>query len=139
MSSVEQRPASMIWGRWERREPPKWFRMELAVRYECVRGNRILDFGWGKTIEICSREVLFTTQQTLKPDQRVRLAINWPVLLADTCFMKLAVLGWVARSQPGAATVKIERYEFRTAGMHPDWDPSAVSRLLQANGGATHV
>jgi hypothetical protein len=94
------------------------FPIEQDIRYQCVKGSRILTVGVGKTLEISSREVRFTTQHPLKPGEKVRLAVNWPAMLDDTCLMKLEIFGWVLRSEPGTAAVKIERYEFRTRGGH---------------------
>ena len=80
--------------------------------YQCI-GKRICCDGIGKTFEISSRQVRFTTPHVFKPRQKIRLTVKWPVLLYDTCLLKLEVLGWIQESGPGAAAVKIERYEFR--------------------------
>ena len=42
--------------------------------------------------------------------------MNWPVLLNDSCPMKLMIYGCVVRSNERGAAVAIERYEFRTQG-----------------------
>jgi hypothetical protein len=42
--------------------------------------------------------------------------MNWPVLLNDSCPMKLMIYGCVVRSNDRGAAVAIERYEFRTQG-----------------------
>jgi hypothetical protein len=98
------------------RRAPRKFPIEQDVRYQCVKGSRVLAFGTGKTLEISSREIRFTTQHTLKNGEKVRLAVDWPALLGNTCLMKLEIQGWVVRSETGAAAVKIERHEFRTRG-----------------------
>jgi hypothetical protein len=100
------------WGRRARRRFP----IQQDVRYQCVKGSRIFAVGLGKTLEIGSREVRFTTQHPLKPGQRMRLAVDWPAMLDKTCHMKLEIFGWIVNSAPGEAAVKIERYEFRTRG-----------------------
>jgi len=92
------------------------FPIQQDVRYQCVKGSRIFAVGVGKTLEISSREVRFTTQQPLKQGHKVRLAMDWPALLDNTCRMKLEISGWILRSERGEAAVKIERYEFRTRG-----------------------
>jgi len=94
----------------------RWFPIKQDVRYQCVRGSRISLVGVGKTLEISSREVRFTTQHPLKEGQKMRLAIDWPAMLDDNCHMKLEIAGWIVESGPGEATVKIERYEFHTRG-----------------------
>jgi hypothetical protein len=92
------------------------FPIKQNVRYQCVKGSRISIVGLGKTLEIGSREVRFTTQQPLLPGQKMRLAVDWPALLDNTCQMKLEICGWIVHSEPGEAAVRIERYEFRTRG-----------------------
>jgi hypothetical protein len=92
------------------------FPIQQDVRYQCVKGSRISAVGVGKTVEISSREVRFTTQHPLQRGQKMRLAMNWPAMLDNTCRMKLEISGWIVHSEPGEAAVKIERYEFRTRG-----------------------
>jgi hypothetical protein len=116
-------------GRRERRRFP----IQQDVRYQCVKGSRIFAVGVGKTLEVSSSEVRFTTQQPLKQGQKVRLAMNWPAMLDKTCRMKLEIFGWIVHSEPGEAAVKIERYEFRTRGAQTAAilpQPSARSRSL---------
>ncbi|HLY20605.1 MAG TPA: hypothetical protein VKR61_25435 [Bryobacteraceae bacterium] len=93
------------------------FPIEQEVRYQCVKGSRITAAGAGKTLEMSSREVRFTTEHNLKPGQKVRIAVDWPAMLDNTCLMKLEIFGWVIHSEPDKASVKIERYEFRTRGI----------------------
>ena len=95
------------------------FPIQQDVRYQCVKGSRIFAVGVGKTLEISSREVRLTTQHTLKPGQKMRLAMEWPAMLDKTCRMKLEIYGWILHSKPGEAAVRIERYEFRTRGAQP--------------------
>lgn len=92
------------------------FPIQCEVRYQCVKGARVTTVGLGKTLEISSREVTFTTRQPLTRGQKVHLALDWPVLLGDTCRMKLEIFGWIVNSRPAEAVVKIERHEFRTRG-----------------------
>jgi hypothetical protein len=103
-------------GEESKRRPRRRFPIEQDVRYYCLKGGRILAVGVGKTIEIGSREVRFTTQEPLKRGQKVRLAVNWPAMLDRTCRMKLEISGWILHCERGEAAVKIERYEFRTRG-----------------------
>ena len=46
----------------------------------------------------------------------IELSMTWPVLLNDSCPMKLMIYGCVVRSNDKGAAVAIERYEFRTQG-----------------------
>jgi hypothetical protein len=92
------------------------FPIHQDVRYQCVKGSRVFAVGVGKTLEISSREIRFTTQHPLQRGQKMRLAMEWPAMLDKTCRMKLEIAGWIVDSEPGVVAVKIERYEFRTRG-----------------------
>jgi hypothetical protein len=98
------------------RRPRLRFPIQQDVRYQCVKGSRILAVGLGRTLEFSSHEVRFTTQQALKQGQKMRLAVDWPALLDNSCRMKLEIFGWIVDCEPDTAAVKIERYEFRTRG-----------------------
>ena len=100
----------------QERRARRRFPIQRDVRYQCVKGSRITLVGVGKTLEISSREVRFTTQQPLKRGQKMRLAVDWPALLDNTCRMKLEIFGWIVECDPAEVSVKIERYEFRTRG-----------------------
>ena len=92
------------------------FLIGQEVRYKMLYGQRIAETGCGKTLNISSAGVWFTTDATLTAGMPVELSINWPVLLNDSCPMKLMIYGCVIRSSEKGAAVAIERYEFRTQG-----------------------
>lgn len=99
-----------------RRSARRQFTIEQEVRYQCVKGSRISAAGAGKTVAISSREVQFTTEHSMRPGEKVRLAVDWPALLNGKCLMKLVISGRVIRAETGDATIRIERHEFRTRG-----------------------
>ena len=92
------------------------FHIVQEVKYKMLYGQRIAETGTGKTINISSGGVWFTTENTLTPGMPVELSMNWPVLLNDSCPMKLMIYGCVIRTNDRGAAVAIERYEFRTQG-----------------------
>jgi len=92
------------------------FQIEQDVRYKMLYGQRIAETGSGRTLNISSSGVWFTTENTLTIGMPVELSMNWPVLLHETCPMKLMIYGCVVRSIERGAAVAIERYEFRTQG-----------------------
>jgi len=98
------------------RRLPHRFPIRLDVRYQCLKGSQISAVGIGKTLEMSSREVRFSTEHDLKQGQKMRLAVNWPATLDDACRIQLEISGWIVQSEPGKAAVTIERYEFRTRG-----------------------
>ena len=92
------------------------FQIEQDVRYKMLYGQRIAETGTGKTRNISSGGVWFSTENMLTTGMPVELSMNWPVLLNDSCPMKLMIYGCVVRSNDKGAAVAIERYEFRTQG-----------------------
>lgn len=90
------------------------FPINQNIRFECMKGNRLLAAGVGRTVAISSHEVHFTARDLPKPRTRVRLALEWPVLLDSTCPMTLEIHGSVIPGAPGTAAIRIARYEFRT-------------------------
>jgi hypothetical protein len=102
-------------GERERRHKRR-FQIEEEIRYKMLYGQRLAETGLGKTTNISSSGVWFTTENMLTTGMPVELSMNWPVLLNDSCPMKLMIYGCVVRSNDRGAAVAIERYEFRTQG-----------------------
>jgi c-di-GMP-binding flagellar brake protein YcgR len=100
------------------------FTIEQDVRYKMLYGQRIAETGSGKTLNISSGGVWFTTENMLTSGMPIELSMNWPVLLNDSCPMKLMIYGCVVRSNEKGAAVAIERYEFRTQGSRPFQQPA---------------
>ena len=98
------------------RRTKRRFEIEQDVRYKMLYGQRIAETGVGKTMNISSSGVWFATENMLTSGMPVELSMNWPVLLNDSCPMKLMIYGCVVRSNEKSAAVAIERYEFRTQG-----------------------
>jgi hypothetical protein len=92
------------------------FTIDQEVRYKMLYGQRIAETGVGRTLNISSGGVWFTTENMLTSGMPVELSMSWPVLLNDSCPMKLMIYGCVIRSNEKGAAVAIERYEFRTQG-----------------------
>jgi hypothetical protein len=88
-------------------------------------GQRIAETGVGKTVNISSGGLWFTTENTLTAGMPVELSLSWPVLLHDSCPMKLMIYGCIIRSSDKGAAVAIERYEFRTSGSRTFQQPHA--------------
>jgi len=93
------------------------FPIEQDVRYKVFTRNTI-EVGLGKTVNMSSNGVLFTTERQLALGERLEVAVNWPAQLDHKCPLKLVTTGRVVRSENGVAAIAIERYEFRTQGIH---------------------
>ncbi len=111
-------------GERERRSKRR-FQIEQDIRYKMLYGQRIAETGVGRTRNISSGGIWFTTETMLTPGMPVELSMNWPVLLNDSCPMKLMIYGCVIRSTDKGAAVAIERYEFRTQGSRGFQQPVA--------------
>ena len=100
----------------ERRSADR-FPIEREVRYRILnKRNGGGEVGTGKTINISSTGVLFTTDQILVPGKLIELSISWPAQLDNKCQLKLVARGRVARLEQGRAAIEIQQYEFRTQG-----------------------
>ncbi len=86
------------------------------VRYKLVQAKPPQTIGSGKTLNIGSGGILFTTEQRLPMGRMVELSVSWPARLDGTCPLKFVAVGRVVRSEDRQAAVRIERYEFRTRG-----------------------
>jgi hypothetical protein len=92
------------------------FQIDQEVKYKMLYGQRIAETGIGRTLNVSSGGVWFSTENMLTSGMPVELSMTWPVLLNESCPMKLMIYGCVVRSNERGAAVAIERYEFRTQG-----------------------
>ena len=87
------------------------FPIEREIRYKLIHkgGN---EEGIGKSINISSGGILFTTDCHLPPGTGIEVTISWPVLLDAEVSLQLVTRGQVVRSGAGRVAMKIMRYEF---------------------------
>jgi len=83
-----------------------------------TKNNPIIigETGVGKTANLSSGGVCFSSQHILAVGVAVELSISWPVLLNGSCRMKVIIDGQVIRGGKETVAVAIHRYEFRTQG-----------------------
>jgi len=101
------------------RRSKRRFKIEQNLRYKLLYGSRVAESGSGKTLNISSSGVWFSTENVLGTGLPVELSMTWPARLNDVCPMKLMIYGCVVRSDKDGAALSIERYEFRTQGSAP--------------------
>jgi len=101
------------------RRRKKRFAIEQDVRYRILNGHQVAELGLGRTINISSGGVFFTSARSLPIGLSVELSINWPVLLGGSCPLKLLIQGCVIRSSNDETVLAVAQYEFRTQGLHP--------------------
>ncbi len=90
------------------------FPIEREVRYRVLNKRGGEEAGEGKTLNISSSGVLFTSEHLLLPGRRMEVAISWPAQLNNQVALKLVARGRVVRFEKGHAALEIQQYEFRT-------------------------
>ncbi len=93
------------------------FTIQREVRYRVLNKRGGEEAGEGKTLNISSSGVLFTTEQMLLPGRRLELSISWPAQLNDKCALKLVARGRVIRFEEHRVAIEIQQYEFKTQSL----------------------
>lgn len=91
------------------------FPIERTVQYKVLNKRAGDETGEGRTVNISSTGVLFTTEHMLVPGRRLEVSISWPAQLNEKCSLRLVARGRVVRFEEGRAAMEIQQYEFRTA------------------------
>ena len=92
------------------------FDIYRELRFKITNRKAVGEVGQGRTINMSSTGILFTTEQNLLPGRTIEIAVSWPAQLNNKCPLKLVARGRVVRSEAGCAAVQIQHYEFRTLG-----------------------
>lgn len=100
-------------GTTERRRSSR-FPIEREVRYKTLNQRTEILSGMGKTLNISSSGILFTTEHDLPVGTRLEVSISWPAQLNDRCLLNLVARGRVTRHNKGQLALQIQQYEFRT-------------------------
>ncbi len=95
------------------------FTIERELRYKVLNKKSGDETGSGKTVNVSSSGVLFTTEQMLLPGRRVEVSISWPAQLNNKCALRLVARGRVVRFDNGKAAMEIQQYEFKTQAKAP--------------------
>ena len=90
------------------------FPIEREVKFKVLNRKNAEEVGCGRTINMSSNGVLFTTDQYLIPGRRLEISISWPAQLNSKVNLKLVARGRVVRCDEGRAAIEIHQYEFRT-------------------------
>jgi hypothetical protein len=92
------------------------FPLREEVTYKVLNTRAVKITGTGKTLNIGSGGILFSTEEKLPMGRTVELSVSWPARLGGTCPLKFVAVGRVVRSELDKAVVRIQRYEFKTRG-----------------------
>jgi len=107
------------------------FAIERELRFKVLDGERPAKTGIGNTVDISSGGVAFETLTKLLPGTLLELSISWPVLLDETCLMRLVVLGRVVRTRRQMVACTVDKYEFRTQARVPQNQPRTSLEAAQ--------
>jgi PilZ domain len=97
----------------ERRKSRR-FLIELDLRYRIVNRRSEILKGVGRTLDISSSGVLFTSDYELPIDTRVEVSMRWPVELNEKCGLNLVGSGRIVRHMNGQLALRFRQWEFRT-------------------------
>lgn len=90
------------------------FPVQQEIRYQLVQTRFAAPQRVGRTLDVSSRGILFTTTEKLPVGHLVEIAMHWPAPLNGTCPLQFIASGHVVRSDGKTAAIRIQRYEFRT-------------------------
>jgi PilZ domain len=113
MSSVQHDISANLATALDRRGNSR-FPVREEVRYRMLNAKSLSVTGVGKTLNISSGGILFTTEEKLPMGKLVEVAVNWPARLGGSCPLRFVAVGRVVRAEDDKAAVRIERYEFKT-------------------------
>src|SRR5437762_13001255 len=126
---LEDRVSSTQTGHSDRRQSDR-FTIERDVRFRVLSKRTGEETGDGKTLNISSSGVLFTTDQMLLPGRRLEVSISWPAQLTNKTALRLVAKGRIVRFEQGRAAMMIQQYEFRTQSTSPMHIPGLGPRLV---------
>ncbi len=84
------------------------------LRYKILRRGSKPESGLGKTVDVSSKGVVFTTERPLTPGERIELVISWPAQLDGRQALNLVARGQITRCMNTTVAVRVDKYEFRT-------------------------
>jgi len=114
----------------ERRKKAR-FPINREMRYKVLENDLVVATGVGTTLDMASGGMSFATDNLLRVGSFIELSISWPVLLDDSCPMRLIVFGRVVRSGGRQTACTVDKYEFRTQARVHQMAPVRNDSMLQ--------
>ena len=96
------------------RRAARRYTLELDVRFRISFRKQVYAHGAGRTLDVSSGGVAFTSNGDVPIGARAELSIAWPVMLNNSVPLTLAIVGRVVRQEYGTVAIKTIRHEFRT-------------------------
>lgn len=88
--------------------------LNLDVRYTVSQPSAPVEMGVGRSIDLSSSGLRFTTDRVLLPGQTLEVYIDWPAQLQGRVRLQLVAWGVVVRTNGTEIALRLERPEFRT-------------------------
>jgi hypothetical protein len=88
--------------------------IKQLVHYKLLCGRNISTLGEGRTVDMSSKGVSFTTPSDLPLGAGVELTVEWPALLYGSIRIKLMLFGVVMGGREHVVSMRVLRHEFRT-------------------------
>ena len=130
-SQITQRVRLLQGLRPERRRSIR-FPVNLEVRYSVLGHPGQAEKGSGRTIDMSTSGLSFTTDSPLSIGQRLDLYIDWPVLLDGGVQLQIVVSGVVVRTTGAVTAIRIQRHDFRTRRRAEDRATLGIGRLKRS-------
>jgi hypothetical protein len=83
----------------------------------------------GQVIEIGSDGAIFQSTTRIPVGTIATVSVAWPVLLDNRCRLQLILSGCVVETEGEQFTMRIDRYDFRTA-RRADADPAVLQKPM---------
>ena len=100
----------------EDRRSKRRYPISLPVQYKIMKNYLVMGTGSGNSLDLSSGGISFSCTEALRVGSYLELSISWPVLLNQSCPLKLVASGRVVRSDQTSTAMRLDRYEFRTQG-----------------------
>jgi hypothetical protein len=114
------------------RRSKRRYPIELPVQYKIMKNYLVLGTGSGNSLDLSSGGIAFTSSAPLKIGSYLELSVSWPVMLNQSCSLKLVASGRVVRSDEYRTAISLDRYEFRTTGTKAFQSTAAQQPLAMA-------
>jgi hypothetical protein len=114
------------------RRSKRRYPIELPVQYKIMKNYLVMGTGSGNSLDLSSGGIAFTSNTPLKIGSYLELSVSWPVLLNQSCPLKLVASGRVVRSDQTLTAISLDRYEFRTSGTKTLQSTAAQQTLAMA-------
>jgi hypothetical protein len=104
----------------------------LEIQYTLLGRSGPMQVGRGRTIDLSSSGISFTTGIPVPIGQRIKAFIDWPVMLNGHVRLQLAVSGVVVRTDATKIAMQIDGHDFRTCSVQQRSDSRAPIALQKA-------